>query len=220
MDGKVDIRRAADLIAGLEPDLVVLQEIDNGADRSRQQDQMAVLSELTGLHARFGAFMPYQGGHYGIGLLSRFPIVESMNHLLPEGAEPRSALDARVRLPSGEELLLCSVHLYRTETERLAQAQTLVEIYREIDIPMILGGDFNSKPGSSVMNLIEEVWTNTDKGEDRFTMSSTNPRSEIDFVLYRPANRFDVVSIDVLDEPLVSDHRPVLMVLSLHRDPE
>lgn len=214
-DGKVDIRRAGELIRRLAPDLVVLQEIDNGAQRSGRQDQMAVLGAITGLHSRFGAFMPYQGGHYGMGLLSRYPILESRNHVLPEGPEPRTALDARVQLPGDEELILCGIHFYATEAERLAQAQTVVDLYRGTETPMIIGGDFNSRPGSTVMDLVERHWVNTDKGEDRFTMSSTDPRSEIDFILYRPASRFQVVSIDVLDEPLISDHRPVLMVLRL-----
>ena len=216
-DGKVDIRRAARLIRETKADLVVLQEVDKGVRRSGRQDQMAILAELTGLHARFGAFMPYQGGHYGMGLLSRFPILESRNHVLPKGTEPRSALDARVSLPGGEELLLCGVHLYRTGQERLAQARTLVEIYRDVRVPMILGGDFNSRPGSKVMELIERHWTNTDKGKDRLTWPSTTPITEIDFILLRPSSRFAVVSIDVLDEPVVSDHRPVLMLARLLR---
>lgn len=214
-DNQTDISRAAALIRRVSADLVLLQEIDKGVRRSGRVDQMRVLAELTGLNARFGAFMPYQGGDYGIGLMSRYPILKSDNHVLPEGAEPRTAVDARLRLPNGDELLLCSVHLYRTEEQRLAQARALVELYRGTRIPMIVGGDFNSRPGSSVMDLVERHWINTDKGEDRFTMSATNPRSEIDYILYRPASRFEVISIDVLDEPVVSDHRPVLMVLRL-----
>lgn len=214
-DGKTDIGRAAALIRRVEADLVVLQEIDKGVRRSGRVDQMRALAELTGLHAEFGPFMPYQGGEYGIGLMSRYPILKAANRALPRGAEPRTALEARVQLPGGDELLLCSVHLYRTEKERLAQAKTLVDLYRDTRIPMIVGGDFNSRPGSSVMELVESHWVNTDKGEDRLTMSATNPRSEIDYILYRPAKRFEVVSIDVLHEPVVSDHRPVLMVLRL-----
>ena len=151
MDGKVDISRAADLINRLKPDLVVLQEIDNGAERSGRQDQMAVLSDLTGLHARFGPFMPYQGGHYGIGLMSRFPILESKNHVLPEGAEPRSALEARVQLPNAEELLLCSVHLYRSLEERLAQARALVTLSESLETPMILGATSTRHPAPARM---------------------------------------------------------------------
>ncbi len=214
-DGVTDIGRAAALINELQPDLVALQEIDHGVERSDRIDQMVELERLTGLHARFGAFMPYQGGDYGIGLLSRYPIVESRNHLLPEGVEPRTALDARLRLPGGEELIFTSVHFYRSEAERLAQARKVIEIYRDESAPMILAGDFNSEPGSVVMAEIEKHWTPNDKGEDRFTFSATEPEKEIDFILHRPANRFEPISIDVLDEPLISDHRPVLMVLRL-----
>lgn len=215
MDGRLDLTRTAELIRRLEPDLVVLQEIDNGVERSGGTDQMAVLSELTGLQAAFGAFMPYQGGQYGMGLMSRLPIVETENHRLPEGAEPRSALAARVRLPGGGELVLCNVHLYASQEQRLAQARELASIYEDLEDPMVLAGDFNSEPGSVVMELVEEHWTQTDKGLDRLTFPSDRPEREIDFLLFRPRGRFEVVSVDVLDEPLVSDHRPLLAVLRL-----
>lgn len=218
-DGVTDISRAAMLINELQPDLVALQEIDNGCTRSEQLDQMAELERLTGLHSSFGAFMPYQGGEYGMGILSRFPILESTNHVLPEGAEPRTALDARVQLPTGGELILCGIHFYASEAERLAQAQTVAELYAGNDLPMIVAGDFNSRPGSVVMEHMNEHWVNAEKGEDRFTFSSTEPTSEIDFILYRPAHRFEVVSIDVLDEPLISDHRPVLLALRYRPTP-
>tara|TARA_R110002126_G_scaffold12416_9_gene54014 strand:+ start:4197 stop:5024 length:828 start_codon:yes stop_codon:yes gene_type:complete len=219
-DGVTDLTRAAELIRRLDPDLVALQEIDNGCTRSGGIDQMAELEKLTGMHAAFGAFMPYQGGEYGMGLLSRYPILESTNHVLPEGAEPRTALDARVQLPCGDQLLLCGVHFYASEAERLAQAQALADVYAGCSLPMIVAGDFNSEPGSVVLDVIENHWTNADKGEDRFTFSSTAPTSEIDFILYRPADRFEVVSIDVLDEPLISDHRPVLMVVKYRAGPQ
>ena len=35
----------------------------------------------------FGEFMEYDGGRYGMALLSRHPIAESANHLLPPGAD-------------------------------------------------------------------------------------------------------------------------------------
>ena len=63
------------------------------------------------------------------------------------------------------------------------------------------------------VKMARKYWS--DKGEDRMTYSATDPRIEIDFVMYRPVERFEVVSIDVLDEPVVSDHRPVLAGLRL-----
>ncbi|CAN0507817.1 unnamed protein product, partial [Discosporangium mesarthrocarpum] len=145
--------------------------------------------------------------------LSRHEILESNNHRLPDGSEPRTALDARVRLPNGEEVVICGVHFYQTKEQRLAQAKTVVDIYKDVQTPVIIGGDFNSKPGSPVVTLFEQRWVNPDKGDDCLTIPSDDPRSEIDFVMYRPADRFEVVSIDVIDEPVISDHRPVLLVL-------
>lgn len=214
-DGVIDLSRAAEVIRRSRADLVLLQEIDKGARRTGQADQMALLAEMTGLTARFGAFMKFQGGEYGMGLLSRFPILASKNHILPRGAEARSALDARVRLPNGQDLLVCDVHFYRSQEERLAQARKVQQIYADVKLPMILAGDFNSTPGSAVMRFVERYWTNTDKGEDHLTWPSGDARTEIDFVLYRPAGRFELLSAEVLDEGLASDHRPVLVTLRL-----
>jgi len=214
-EGQGDIGPAAALIKELNPDFVVLQEIDSKAERSGKIDQVQRLSELTGLHARFGAFMPYQGGEYGMGLLSRYPIIDSTNHRLPDGLEPRTALDAQIGLPNGDEIILIGIHLYHSEEKRLAQAQRIVEIYADTELPMLVGGDFNSRPNTVVMDLVGQHWTNPDKGEDCFTMSATDPRAEIDFILFRPQDRFEIIHIDALDETLVSDHRPVLLDFEL-----
>ncbi|MCR9244675.1 MAG: endonuclease/exonuclease/phosphatase family protein [bacterium] len=214
-DGKVNLERAAAVIRRTNADVVFLQEIDDGVLRSGQVDQMQELGQLTGLHSRFGAFMNYQGGAYGMGLLSRHPITASHNRALPDGLEPRTALDALVTLPNGKELLVCNVHLYATEDQRLAQARCLTGLYRDSNLPMVLAGDFNSDPDSVVMAEITQHWTNVAKGEDRFTFSATEPEQEIDYVLFRPAGRFEIVDVDVLDEPLASDHRPVLVTLKV-----
>jgi endonuclease/exonuclease/phosphatase family metal-dependent hydrolase len=65
------------------------------------------------------------------------------------------------------------------------------------------------------MNLIGGGWSLPDKGEDRLTFSSDDPRREIDFIGYRPDEVFEVVESRVIDEPVVSDHRPVLLVLRM-----
>lgn len=212
-DGITDLDRAAALIRRLDPDLVALQELDRGVERSGRVEQMRVLGDATNLHPRFAAFMPYQGGEYGIGILSRFPILETRRHELPAGPEPRVALDVHVQLPNGEQLIFCSVHFYDTEAQRLAQARAVMDLYRDEPLPVILAGDFNSTPHDPVMQLVESAFTNVDKGEDRLTFSATDPYEEIDYVLFRPPAAFTVVQADVLDEPLVSDHRPVLVEL-------
>ena len=216
MDGTVDLARAAQVIRALDPDLVTLQEIDNQTTRTEGVDQARRLGELTGMHRAFGDFMEYRGGHYGMALLSRYPIVEFTNHRLPDGEEPRSALAARVLIGgSGEEVIFVGIHLYRTPEERLAQAERIVELFKDETTPVILAGDFNSTPDSDVLQLLERWWRIPKKPDDRLTFPSVNPRREIDFIMYRPAQRFEVVEYRVIEEPLASDHRPVLMKLEL-----
>jgi endonuclease/exonuclease/phosphatase family metal-dependent hydrolase len=214
-DEVLDLERIARLIRTLEPDLVALQEVDIRTERTGGVDQAAELGRLTGMSAVFGPFMDFQGGEYGMAVLSALPIVDSRNHRLPEGAEPRSALAVRVRLPGDAgELTFVGIHLYRTEEERLAQTRRLLdELPSEAEGPVILAGDFNSRPGSSVMELIGETFTVADKGGDRFTFPSHRPDREIDFVAWRPDGRFAVVESRAIDEPVASDHRPVLLVL-------
>jgi len=215
MDEILDLERIAALIAAEQPDLVALQEVDRKVERTDFVDQALALGELTGLTPVFGDFMPYQGGHYGMAVLSRWPVVEATNHRLPDGDEPRSALAVRVQSPtSGRELEFVGIHLYRTAEERLAQAERLAEHLASTTVPVILAGDFNSLPESEVIQYLAQSWHFIDKGADRFTFSSFAPEREIDFVAYRPVDAFRVVAQRLLDEPVASDHRPLFVELA------
>ena len=214
LDGKLDLERIAGVITAAAPDVVALQEVDSCVTRTGGVDQATVLSSLTGMQAVFGHFMDYQGGRYGMALLSRLPIVETTNHRLPDGEEPRTAVAARLRLPdTDDDIVVIGIHFYRSEAERLAQAERLLEIYDDETSPVILAGDFNSTSGSPVMDLIGQQWSISDKGEAHFTFPADGPEREIDFIAFRPADRFTVVESRVIPEMVASDHRPVLLVI-------
>lgn len=210
MDDRVDLERTAAVIRRVGPDIVALQEIDVGCGRSGGIDEARRLGELCGMDSAFGRFMEYDGGEYGMALLSRHEILEVVNVNLPPGSEPRTSLVARIRLTeSGSEVVVAGIHFYRTEEQRLAQARALVSHLQNETSPVILVGDFNAEPDDPVMRFLEETFTNVPKGADRFTYPSDRPDKEIDYVLYRPATFFRLSAIDVLDEPLASDHRPL-----------
>jgi endonuclease/exonuclease/phosphatase family metal-dependent hydrolase len=213
-DEVLDLERIARLIRSLDPDLVALQEIDNRTERTDRVSQAAELGRMTGLGSVFGPFMDFRGGQYGMAVLSDLPFVNPTNHELPEGPEPRSSLAIHVQLPDGAgELIFAGVHFYRTAEERMAQARRLLDVLESEDVPIILAGDFNSTPDSEVMSFIGETFATPDKGADHFTFRSDQPEREIDFIVYRPAHRFVVVESRVIDEPVASDHRPVLLVV-------
>jgi endonuclease/exonuclease/phosphatase family metal-dependent hydrolase len=214
LDGLLDLERIAGLIQEMDPDVVTLQEIDRVVERTGGVDQAAAYGALTGMESRFGDFMEYQGGHYGMAILSRVPILETANHRLPDGAEPRTALTVRVRLPgTGREALISGIHFYRTEEERLAQAESLMDALTTEDGLVILAGDFNSLPGSPVMELLDSEWAITEKSGLPFTFPADGPVREIDYILVRPDRGFRVLDYRVLDETVASDHRPILMVI-------
>ncbi|MCA8975887.1 MAG: sulfatase-like hydrolase/transferase [Planctomycetes bacterium] len=215
MDDAIDLDRIAEVIRAAAPDVVTLQEVDQGCRRSGGVDQASVLGELLGMQHVFGEFMAYDGGRYGMAVLSRHPMVATTNVVLPPGSEPRSALEARIRLPGGAEVIVAGIHLYETETERLDQARVLVDRYAGSALPVILAGDVNSEPGSGVMELLEETWVNAAKQGPADTYPADEPRKEIDFVLVPGDDRCVVRRLVVLDERVASDHRPLMGELEL-----
>jgi len=92
MDDRLDLERTAATLRRLQPDIVALQEVDEGVGRSGRVDQPARLGELLGMEHAFGSFMEYQGGRYGLAILSRHPIRSVTSVRLRDGNEPRVAL--------------------------------------------------------------------------------------------------------------------------------
>ena len=72
IDDKVNIARTAEVIKRENPRFAGLQELDcKAAKRSFGVDQPAELGRLTGMHATFAQAIPFQGGGYGVAVLSR-----------------------------------------------------------------------------------------------------------------------------------------------------
>lgn len=217
MDEVLDLDRIAALISDVDPDIVALQEIDSVVTRTNGVDQARVLGELTGMTSVFGRFMAYQGGAYGMAVLSAWPVVESHNYRLPDGDEPRSSVTVTIESPkTGNHVRVSDIHFYRTEEERLAQAMKLLEYLDDGSIPTILSGDFNSEPGTRVMTyLADQGWQIVDKGKQSNTFPSYGPEKEIDYMLLKPAAGFRLISHTVLDEPVASDHAPILLEVAV-----
>ncbi|MEM7478187.1 MAG: endonuclease/exonuclease/phosphatase family protein [Planctomycetota bacterium] len=217
-DYKLDLKRIAKVINEQSPDFVALQEIDMRAKRSGGVNQIVELGEITEMHPAFGAFMDYQGGRYGMGMLSRFPIKSSQSVRLPDGNEPRIALAVEVILPGGQPLMVVDVHFdwVSDDKYRWQQAEVVREFLNTLGGPYVLLGDFNDRKGSRTLKLLSENEMEAAKPEsDRFTIPADKPRSEIDFVFVGPKSAWESASGKVVAEPLASDHRPVVAELTL-----
>jgi len=218
MDNKVNLQRTGDVLHRLTPDIVALQEVDRKATRSGSTDQADVLGKHLGMHSTFGSFMDFQGGQYGMAILSRFPILRTKEIQLPQGNEPRIALAAEIQLPDGTQMLVVNVHFdwVRDDGFRWAQAEAVKRFLDTWPTPYILLGDFNDIPASRTVRMLSEGLKEAAKpANDSFTFSSTKPEREIDYIFVGPAAKWEIGSVEVVREAVASDHRPVLAEMTL-----
>jgi len=218
-DGRFDLSRTAGLITTAEPDLVALQEVDQGTDRAGGVDQVAELARLTSLHAAFGKAMDYGGGAYGVAVLSRWPLSRVETHPLPGATDSETRVALTVSVKAGERgpvLQFTSTHLDqgRDQGSRLEQAMSLNRLLvGDNDRAAILAGDMNARRDTDVMTILEGLWTNASASDSSPMSVDERPRLRGDYVLCRPMDEWRVVESRVIDERVASDHRPVLVVL-------
>lgn len=218
-DGQFDLPRLAGVLKSVQPDIIALQEVDQGTERAGGVNQLDELERLTGMHAEFGKAMGYSGGGYGVAVLSRWPVLSARNNLLPGAAdrEARTALTVQVGMGArGPLLQFTSTHLDqgREPENRLAQARYLnALLVREDRQPTILAGDMNARTDTEVVAILEAQWTHASAADPSPTAPTGRPRLPVDHVFFRPAENWRLIESRVIDEPVVSDHRPLLVVL-------
>lgn len=218
VDRKLDLERIAGVILSVKPDIVALQEVDQNATRSRSVDQPSSLARLTNMEVVFGANIPLQGGHYGNAVLSRFPIAQHHNQLLPniDNGEQRGVLSATIKIPGlPEPLLLLATHLDHRpdDRERIASTKAINRLVSEApQQTALLAGDMNAIIGSQTLKDFDAVWTRAND-QPLPTIPVAEPKRQIDFILYRPSDHWKVIEVKVLDEAIASDHRPIFAVL-------
>ncbi|MBX6361432.1 MAG: endonuclease/exonuclease/phosphatase family protein [Acidobacterium ailaaui] len=218
-EGTIDLRAIANVINKAKPDLVALQEVDVNTTRSGiDVNEAEALAKLTGMHFHFSQALNYQGGKYGDAVLSRFPIADTFSYQLPiikgTNEEIRVLSMIKVKLPGNKVILFGSTHLGLSEDTRILQAKSLVKIVQSLKLPLVVGGDFNAFPESKPIQILDEVFTRSCTSDCGFTSSAQNPRHKIDYIMYRPKERFTVSSYEIIQETYASDHFPILVTLS------
>jgi endonuclease/exonuclease/phosphatase family metal-dependent hydrolase len=140
--------------------------------------------------------------------------------LLPniDAGEQRGVIEVQIKLADGHgEVLFFATHLDHRpgERERLASAEAINELAaRNGNQPALLAGDLNATPDSKTLAKLASQWNRANE-QPMATIPVGRPARQIDFVLYRPPDRWKVVEVKVLDEALASDHRAILAVLEL-----
>jgi endonuclease/exonuclease/phosphatase family metal-dependent hydrolase len=212
MDGNLDLGRTAEVLKKLSPDFVGLQEVDNHASRSQSVNQPEFLARKLEMNPAFGKFMDYDGGQYGLAILSAHPILKSEVIELPRGNEPRAALATLVQIPNGRKLTVVNLHFdwVKDDQYRYAQAEKLKEYLDRLQSPYLLLGDFNDKTGSRTLELLGRNAIEAVKpASNRFTFPADKPVVEIDFIFGSPKKQWEFAETAVVQETIASDHRPI-----------
>lgn len=226
-----NLPRVADLVKATGADVALLQEVDINTRRSGRVDQPSELADLTGFRPVFGKTLDYDGGEYGIAVLTRWPVTHDTLFQLrvtprQERAggsyEPRGVLHVLMATPFGP-LHILNTHLDpgATDRYRMQEATTLLRLadqLRSSGETVFIGGDLNANPDSRVLALFrdagwKDAWEGCGEGEGK-TFPYNAPVKRIDYLLLgtgATCARAEVVATDA------SDHRPVVFHIRMNR---
>ncbi len=207
LDWSPALDRQAAVIRALAPVVVALQEVDRCTQRSGGVDQAATLAEATGMRAVFARAIDFEGGAYGIAVLSREAPHATRTVPLPSPHDEDRALLVAVF----GDFTFAATHLPLHEADRLDAIDRIEAELLPSDRPVFLAGDWNAVPGDATLRRI---------GRSFRLLSGTTPTFPAD----EPVKCIDYVSVDqvhaplfsgstsrVVDEPAASDHRTVLV---------
>ena len=229
-DEQLDLGRIADVIIQSNADLVALQEVDRGVERSNGVDQPAVLARLTGMHYAFEKLIDFQGGEYGNAVLSRYPIECHRNYFLPRrdlSSQQRGLLEVRVLVDSQPFVFYSSHFDHKSAQDRLDSVPIARCVLGRLGLPGILAGDLNAKPSSEEMSsmtgFLSDSFRPNSGGE--FTAPASAPKHRIDYILHNGDPRLSYVNDSFLiirkadpnHEP--SDHLPIYAEYQVNTDP-
>lgn len=228
MDGKLDAERIARVIARAGPDVVALQELDVGRSRTAGMDQAQLIAHYLEMEFQFHPALHLEEERYGDAILTHLPQRLVKAGPLPGLAdkpllEPRGALWVAIEL-HGKEVQVINTHLGLHPRERMAQVAVLLGsdwlANDKCRDPVILCGDFNALPLSSVCRRLagrlKDVQIEAQRHRPQSTYSGRFPTVRIDHIFTSPG--LEVTGIEVPGSELArsaSDHLPLIAEIRL-----
>ena len=220
MDKKLDLQRIADVINRERPDLVGLQEVDRGVRRTEGKDEIVELSKLTQMEFAFAPNLDYQGGKYGVAILSRWPIKNTVHRMFENkrGSERRGMLHVEIEVDK-KIVNFVTTHLdYQFEDGRLFETEQLMKFLDGVKGPLFVVADLNDVPDGSAYKLMrtkfDDAWVTSRAKGDGFSYPADKPVKRIDHIFYRTGDRIRVKKAWVV-ATLASDHVPVVAELEI-----
>lgn len=207
MDGKRDLDRTAAVIRAAQADVVALQEIDSVTRRSNGKDVAAVLGKKCSMYHTFSKAIDFDSGGYGVAMLSREKPIAIQRFALPGREEARTLLVVEFK-----HFIVASTHLSLTAEDRMASLAVIDSVAMAARKPIFIAGDWNATPDSEFGRALgEKMQYLTDT--KACTFPADRPDRVIDYIVTPHKQKVEIVRREVVDEPMASDHRPIIAVL-------
>ena len=159
----------------MQADVIALQEVDVRTRRSGYVDEPTALSAALGFNYVFAASILWDEGHYGLALVSRWPLVRVTRHRVggADLGEPRIVLDVTLCV-AGRPLRILNHHADRRPPARALGFADLRQITQAaMDRGVLLLGDMNEDAdGPGIRTLLDAGLVNLGAGGALSTVGS------------------------------------------------
>jgi endonuclease/exonuclease/phosphatase family metal-dependent hydrolase len=220
---KIDIDLYVEKIKHYGADICGLNEVRGEGPVEGYTDQTNAIADGLGYNRYFGEAIKVEDtSPYGNALVTLYTFKSCETILIPEPSEEykydedgevgyyeRRCVIKAVIDCGGKDLCVLVTHMGLSDIERRNAVSLLCEMIDDIDIPLVLMGDFNTTPDDAVLAPIYERLIDTNQksiNPDVSTYPSNSPEIKIDYIFYRGIN---CVSSQTIEE-VISDHYPII----------
>ncbi len=210
LDRQRDHERIAQVIKKQMPDVVAIQEVDSMTQRCGHSYVLGEIASAAGMHEVYAPAIDFDGGRYGIGLLSKTAPDSCSFCPLPGREEKRMMLVADFK----DYSVICT-HLSLTPDDALLSTAFIHQaLAARRDRPVILMGDLNSRPESKVIEILSHDFLIVND-QAVPTFPAHMPNRCIDYIMVASPYPITVSSSEVVPDTIASDHRPVTATIKI-----
>jgi endonuclease/exonuclease/phosphatase family metal-dependent hydrolase len=219
LDGRTRPERIAEVLQGIDADIIALQEVIGAGPRHGGQAEE--LGAALGMGWVMAPARQLRGHHFGNVVLSRFPVTTHIKYDLSwKTCEPRCCMRVDLDL-DGRLLHFYNVHFGTAILERRVQAERLAGIVsdRRVSGPKLVLGDFNEWTRGPASALLGSRLQSIDIAahlQRRWTYPGVLPLVHLDHIYFQ--GDVEVVKVELVRTRrslIASDHLPLVASLRI-----
>lgn len=213
MDRVTDFNRTIATIRGASPEIVCIQELDSATVRSKGRYVLGLLADSLNMHATYAPAIDFDGGKYGIGMLSRACPISTKTVALPGREEARMLLIAEF-----DDCVVACTHLSLTPDDQLLSIPIIEREAAGWNKPFILAGDLNCVMNSPTFEALSREFQVISQTTSP-TFPSDKPERLIDHILVHKshAEQVKVSDAHAIGGTIASDHIPQYIRIGIAR---